>query len=1004
MQKYITYLFIALFCLVTHVLCAQNTQLRTYTIEDGLPQSQVYDLVQDHNGYLWLGTQGGGLARFDGKIFKVWNESDGLLSNYIKALYSKKDTLFIGTKRGLSIKIKEAFFSSETPQIHQILEHNNTIFLATQQGVYSLNEALATEKINLHPEIDQSLVNQILYTNGFFWIATNTALWRLSDLNKNAEVLQKLETNNFSAITAYNEKIIASTFNDGTFVFDANNFEDNLLMREPLRINSLSIQNNNELWVATDNDGISVVNLETLSEIKKINTQTGLPVQHIRKVITDQQGNIWIATSGGGFLKYFQNNFSHYDVNSGLKGNRIYAVHHKNNSIWVSSSEAGLTKIDSLGIHHYKSPNGFKDVKIKTITSDNKQNIWSGSEGRGILLHQSVVRDSIVLDTIDANQYITKITPYKTYKNHVFNSDTGFPYDWIRKIKVKQDTVYAATYSSGIVKFTFNPKNETLKIHKKYGLNEGIKDLLIKDIIFKQDTLWYATQKGHLGYIANNKVTHLNAVLNVKTEIGTLLFKNNTLFIGTAGKGIWFANSGNYTNFKKLKGDKKLLSENIYQLIFDAEGYLWSGTERGVDKIELTQDNTINDVFHFKRNDGFLGIETCLNAVDIDQKGHLWFGTIYGLTEYIPSKTKAVRLKPELHFSSIKIDYKSIDSLLNKTETLQLNPKQRQLSFTYKTVDLDHPNDIQYRTKLDAANWSPWTADNTQNLSGLAYGNHTFKAQSRNNRWQESEVINFSFYITSPIYKQPWFLVLLFTLTAVIIGLAIWYYIKRLKRKNKEEQAQLKLKNHLLTLEQKALRLQMNPHFIFNVLNGIKAMAISKPDKMNTTINSFATLLRETLINSRKDSVTLNQELKTLKHYIEVEQLMATKPFNYKINVDTVYDPEEILIPPMLIQPFVENAIRHGILKGQKEGELVVSFKTSEEFLHIKITDNGIGIYSSQQSKTKTDHQSMALTVTKARLESISKGETLNITELKNNDGTIKGTEIAFKIPLETEF
>ncbi|MEM7617483.1 MAG: histidine kinase, partial [Pseudomonadota bacterium] len=166
-----------------------------------------------------------------------------------------------------------------------------------------------------------------------------------------------------------------------------------------------------------------------------------------------------------------------------------------------------------------------------------------------------------------------------------------------------------------------------------------------------------------------------------------------------------------------------------------------------------------------------------------------------------------------------------------------------------------------------------------------------------------------------------------------------------------EEHDRLQLEIHLLSLEKKALRLLMNPNFIFNVLNGIKAMAPTKPDKMNDTVNNFAALLRETLENSRKETISLDQEIKTLEHYIEVEQLMAEQPFSYEINTTTDIDIEEILIPPMLIQPFVENAIRHGIIKGPRVGKLSIDFKTTETELQIMITDNGIGIFHSQNQK-----------------------------------------------------
>lgn len=773
----------------------------------------------------------------------------------------------------------------------------------------------------------------------------------------------------------------------------------------------MEIHNKNELWVATDNDGISIIDTQNYAEKRNINKSKGLSVSHIRKTFTDRQSNIWIATSGGGFYKYFQNNFQHFDASSGLKGNRIYAVHHAKNSLWISSSEAGLTQIDTLGIHHIPKIKGFSNIKIKTITSDDYGNIWAGSDGNGVLLRTTKTVDSLVPDYSDSLNVVTKVFTKTVIKNKVLNTENGFPFDWIRKLVKGQNTMWAATYSSGIIQFNYDNERDSLVIKKRYGKKTGITDLYIKDIALdNQNRLWYATQTGLLGYIQDGKQTALGAVLNQQTAIRTLLFHQDKLFLGTAGKGIWVSEiSDNTPIFKPLKGAKKMSSENIYQLIFDNQGYLWAGTERGVDKIQLNQDSDIEDIYHFGRNDGFLGIETCLNAVDKDDKGHLWFGALYGLTEYIPSAASKSTLKPEIYFKDVQVAYKSVDTInlkawTNTNKVLNLTPTQTQLSFAYRSVDIDHPNQIEYRSKLNQNAWSPWSKENKQNFAGLAYGAHQFSVQSRNYRWEESTPIKFNFFIDSPLYKKAafqWAVIGFALLLLLVLG---WLYIRRIRLKNKADRAQLQIKNDLLTLEHKALQLQMNPHFIFNVLNGIKAMAINKPDKMNATINSFATLLRETLNNSRKDQITLGQEIKTIRHYITVEQLMAAKPFTFTITSNCELDPEEILVPPMLIQPFVENAIRHGILKGDKAGVLQIEFNTTEHDLHCTVIDNGIGIFKSQETKIKTDHQSMALTVTKERLTSISGENALQITEIKNDDGTIGGTNITFKIPLLTDY
>ncbi|MEW7278687.1 histidine kinase [Aquimarina sp. 2201CG1-2-11] len=1010
-------IYVAIFLLLTFVetLLAQNKQLRAYTLEDGLPQSQVYDIIQDKIGYLWLGTQGGGLCRFNGDMFKIWNENDGLQSNYIHSLAFVNDSLFIGTKSGLSIKVKEKFTNLDGPRINKICRIADKIYLATNIGIYKYQKNKGLVKINLNTKINTSIINDIVFDGRLYWIATNRGLWKLNDISQDASIITRHSPYNYSAAVFYNDKVFAAAFNRGILVLTtkAKTYGNNWVQKS-IRTTNMSIHNDNELWVATDNDGVIIIDTEKETLKKRINRKNGLAISHIRKSILDRQSNIWIATSGGGFYKYFQNNFIHYDQNSGLKNNRVYAVHSSNNDIWASNSDAGLVKIDSLGVHHIPQEERLSEVKIKTITSDYYGNIWAGTDGKGILFKERRQVDSIIMDTNYTKKKDIELIPIDTitktvYQNHIINNNKGLPSDWIRSIKVIDNTIWVASYSAGICRFTYNSKRKRIKSLKKFTIKDGLTDLQIKDM--KQGPkgkIWYVTQNGHMGYIHKNKVTHLGNVLKQKTAISTLLFHKNILYIGTAGRGVWWSSLDNDISFKKLKGRKRPYSDNIYQMIFDDKDNLWIGSERGVDRIELNQTQEIVDVFHFGRNDGFLGIETYLNAITKDAIGNLWFGAIYGLTKYEPTETTKTTIKPSLYFEDIEVAYQSVDSInlnvgKNYNEVLKLEPDQTELSFSYKTIDLDHPNDVAYRWKLNNSEWSPWSSDDKQNLAGLAYGNHSFSAQSRNYRWEESDPITFHFFIDSPIYKKAWFQIAILVLTVLIIAGYGLSYIRRVKQKNKEERERLQMQNHLLSLEQKALRLQMNPHFIFNVLNGIKAMGTHNPNRMNSTINTFATLLRETLYNSRKDTITLDQEIQTLKHYVEIEQLMASKSFTYAISIDSDLDPEEILIPPMLIQPFVENAVRHGILKGSRQGELKIQFHTTEEFLHCTILDNGLGIFQSQKNKAKTDHQSMALTVTRERLESISGKDSLDIKEIVDGN-SIAGTEIAFKIPLETDY
>ncbi|MGH1383178.1 ligand-binding sensor domain-containing protein [Kordia sp.] len=989
---------------------AQNDQLRAYTLKDGLPQSQVNAITQDDLGYLWIGTQGGGIARFDGISFKVWNEKNGLGSNYIHALKFHKNTLLVGTHQGLSIRAKNTFDKYESPRVYDIEIVDNEVFLGTRKGIYKYTLTDKIQRVDCNTTLNSTQINDILFDGTHYWIASRRGLWRTDRLAADGK-FQKMFDSDFKSIVRYKDRVIAASFTDGIFSFK-NNEQGFQEVSEIRQINSINVINSDQLWINTTNAGIKRINLTDNLAEKSISKRNGLSVYNIRNVFKDRQNNVWIGSSGGGLFKFEKNNFRHYTKDNGLVANRIYALHYTNEALWVSTAESGLTKIDSTGIHQEKETSKYLDKKVKTLTNDNEGRIWAGTEGKGIYVYQKKVRDTIIYDSLLVDEVSYKTEQIEDIYSASITTDIGLPSDWISAIKIYGSYIWIATYSDGISRFQYDHEKKRIFNLRTFGTEDGIKDVGIRDIA-RDETgrIWYSTRKGHLGYIKNDKVTHLThkEVTGSEVSIGTIRFHNYDMYLGTLGKGIWFSTLSKDLKFEQLQGEKKLYSNNIYQLIFDDNGVLWAGSERGVDQITLNKKNEIQNVIHYGRNDGFLGIETCHNATTKDTKGNLWFGTIDGLTKYQPSTGIQQSSKPQIHFEEVEVAYQSLDSInlqdwTNSDKQLQLTEDENDLAFQFRSVDLDNPEAIVYRYKFDNNKWSPWNQESKITFGDLDYGDHTFLAQSRNKDWLESDAIGFKFHVIQPLYKKTWFKNILWTILGLIIAFIIYSYIKRVKAKNRAIRERLQLENHMLSLEQKALRLQMNPHFIFNVLNGIKGMSRNNINKMDKTINTFAVLLRETLTNSRKDTISLDQEIKTLKNYIEVERLMASKDFSYGIDLKSDLDPEEVLIPPMLIQPFVENAIRHGIMPLQRPGELKVAFQTDANFLYATITDNGIGIQQSQKNKQSTDHQSMALQVTKERIESLAGRNTLKIEDLSEKDTTLAGTKISFKIPLETEF
>lgn len=532
----------------------------------------------------------------------------------------------------------------------------------------------------------------------------------------------------------------------------------------------------------------------------------------------------------------------------------------------------------------------------------------------------------------------------------------------------------------------------------------------------------YKLEKGYL------KPLKINTTLDFSI-INDLVFTNNSFYTAT-NKGLWKIDDLENTN-KTLKViDNSIVSLTVFQdkiLAVTADNNLKIVENNSVLKTITTQSDISsikkikNEIwltsnkngievyalpsFTFKRkiNKYNTTISNAINTVFIDRQNSIWAASNNGLYNLRESKsTNLSNKKPEIYFENLLINHQNADSLLVKNTTVNLSSSENNISISFKTVNLSQPKNILYRYKLETV-FSPWTTKNEVQFPNLKSGKYTFKIQSLIND-KKSEIKNFSFKIDEIFYKKTWFIIAAITLFLLISYLFLDFYLKKIKKVNSEKIKQLKLENHLLTLEQKALQLQMNPHFIFNVLNGIKALGNSgKIEELNTSISQFSVLLRSILTNSRKEEISLKEEIKSLKNYIELEQSMSSKTFKYQIITDlNNIDVDEILIPTMLIQPFVENAIEHGF-EINKKGTIEIIFNVKYNFLECSIIDNGIGIHQSKRQKKNSNHNSVALKVSKERIENISTRNSFYIDEIKENS-IIKGTKVWFKIPLKTDY
>ncbi len=1009
MQKTLHIFFLLL---LSQFIFAQQYNFIQYSISEGLAQSQVYAMAQDSKGYLWFGTQGGGLSRFDGKEFDNFSTKDGLPSNAISSIFEDQEkNIWVGTKRGLSKydgKIFEEikFNENSLPRVESFLQVNDSIlWIGTRNGIleYSYPQKKLTAK-KIHPILDKTVVHKIFQgkkgiwigtTRGAFFYGNSTVQFNLDNGFGGNEILDFEQEDNGTVWVATHEAGLQFIHEDSLKIIQKENVPDT---REAWCIHK---DNEGNFWIGREENGINIYHSKD-STWTKISTREGLPNKNITSIIQDTWGNIWLSTSGGGVMKYLGQFFVHYDESEGVHGDRIYAIHQKENEeIIFSASSEGLALYDSLGFHISEIDSGYINVKCKSILEKSDGSIWAGTIGKGIL-----IADSTGIKTL-------------TQEEGLFGKEI------LSLVEDDEGNVWAGSNYQGIFKIT--PIDSVEFSIQNFNRPHGLRSLRITQISKGPDQkIWFATRLGEVGYFENGSIKKIfreEEGLTYDIAVRSIAFDSlGNIWVGTAGDGILKAElSKDSITFNPIALNKELHSYNIYLLIFDKEGHLWAGNERGVDQIMINEAGIVTDVQFFGKNKGFLGIETCQNSAICDNNGHIWFGTMNGLTQHIPSKQQIKISPPKIHFKEISLFYQPLretrfSSFANPLggikEGLSLPYHTNSINFEFKAINISNPDDIRYRWKLEGSEneWSPFSKKESVDYSNLPAGKYNFIVQAISGKELLSAPIQAAFEIKEPFWQTIGFKLVCILFFLLLFGFILWRWKKSIQKRERVKREQLEIENHVLQLEQKALQLQMNPHFIFNALNSIQSLVATKDySTARKEIGNFATLMRSILSNSRKNKISLQEEIDTLDQYLKMEQFCQRVAFDYFIIPPDDIDPEEILISPMLLQPFVENSVIHGISHLENEGKIKIEFKAYQKLLECRITDNGVGRKKSnelRQSK-KPGHQSVAMEVTKDRLNAL-KGNMnytpLEMSDIINPENEISGTKVVVRIPLEIDF
>lgn len=960
----------------------QRYSFVSYSLEQGLPQSQVTSITEDDNGYLWVGTLGG-LARYNGVRFVNFSRENGLFNNRITSLDFTHSELWIGHEGGVSVyangkisnwSLGERF---KNVSVSSITWFQNTLVIATNgEGLFFLKNGAISHLTLSNP--DQNRVRDLLVFNNHLYVATRDGLIRSKDLNFFPKVSDAGQTFNISGLTTFRGAMYFTTFDTGIFQFSPDTKTSTLVSKSPedMALRGCFMARDGKIW-SYSRQGIWI---SSKYEQKKIDASNGLPLNSIGAVYQDRNGTFWFGSEGNGLIRFPGEQFVHFKLENGIPSELIIASYRQKNGVfWFGSYDKGL-------ISYRKSSNTFSNFDIPNNTvwaihPSRQGGLWLGTEAG--LIH------------------------WLNGKSTIYDESKGSPGIKVTAFFEDTDGLIWAAGSNGLSLIT----NGNV-IHKVSLADQQDEIGTIRSIRRWNGKLICAADGGLFVY-ANGR---FSPYLGLKKTVFSIdVDKYNRLWIGT-DNGLYYVQGKGLSSIPLSKQP----AANFVNFIRCSQDRIFIGTNHGLFSLTVTQRIADQELRRYGIEDGMINLESNINSSWFDQQGNLWFGTASGLSCF-QSRMEAQTMRssrPHLNWDGMKINFQ--DSLATKYATafdplgfpskLVLPFNMNNLMLELDGIALKDAKQLQYQYFLAGMDerWSPFLSSPQLTLSNLPSGDYTLMVRAIGPNGLLSNQLSLTISITPAFYRTWWFYSLIVITVIASIILAFQVRIRRERAKNYRER--LEFKSRLLTLEQQSLNASMNRHFIFNSLNSIQYF-INTQDRLsaNRYLTNFAKLIRKNLDSSSEDNnmVPLSEEIERLELYLSLESMRFRGRFEYEIDVDVVED-DQILVPAMLLQPFVENSIIHGILPNEsKLGFIRVHVEKVGSRLEITIEDNGVGIEESMKKKRSAqgDHKSQGMEITGKRFELLRKLSDQNF-ELEGprqryaDDRSINGTYVCLKIPL----
>ncbi len=728
----------------------------------------------------------------------------------------------------------------------------------------------------------------------------------------------------------------------------------------------------------------------TFTKIEDIPFSNSLPNSPPNDIYIDDKGRKWIATQGSGLIKLLppQKGIDNYNLNISL----IEVLQHPSKEVLYGISRDGiLLSIDLMNkqvrSHFVTNPIVPEEHFFRDILFDADERLWI--VGFRDLYYFNETTSSI--ESLKWPEWIQKRKKIGYYYDMVID-DNGV--GWL------------SSQSGGLGQIDF--VNKTVQIHTfeednpnslKYGYSFGN---LYKDY---ENRIW-GSGKG-VFYFDNDKKHFVNYPSPVRAHDDGPSFTMYTEFLMDSTDHLWMPYELNHIAlidpkdsihipFQSIEEVRHLPNANVEGIAQDTSGYIWLTSKNGLTRIKISS----HEVDHFGTA---LGLKN-LQSINLSQNNELLIAYNKGFYIINPDSLEHNTSTPTPIIDQFNIFDKTYP--FDLSNQIKLGYRDNFFSFDFSAIDFDNSDKIEYAYKLEGVDKKWIVTDNRHHASytNIGGGDYTFKVKCRNicGNWSEN-IAQLNITILPPFWRTLWFWALI---SLLILASIYTLYSSRIKKIKREEQLKTEFNKQLAEVEMKALRAQMNPHFLFNSLNAIKFYVLKRSkEKAVHYLNDFSKLIRLVLHNSSQQTISLAQELEALNLYINIERMRFDEGFDYYFNIDKVIDPETIMVPPLIFQPYAENAIWHGLMhKTSGRGRLTLTIKKTGESILCTIEDNGIGRKKAKEAKSKTaqKNKSMGMTITKHRMD-ISKYLNnmifdVSIHDLKDDNEAPLGTKVIIEI------